>query len=127
RLPVEERGLAILATTGGEIALRDPHGRAMGDRRKLLEALVGEREPPLGLLEAVLLDERASEDELGAPDRVDEVDAAVEDAKRLVGGLLGERGIAGVQVDVRERRDGASGIRVVADVERGAERVLEEV
>ena len=69
------RRLTIVAAPGGEIALRDPGGRAMACRGELLEALLGPVEHLRRRVEALLLEERAAEDELGVADLVDELDA----------------------------------------------------
>jgi len=77
-LAVQQRGLTVVSTARGEIALRHPDARTSTDGLELLEAAVGLDEVLLGLVEPPLLDQRAAQDQLRATDRLEEVHAAVE-------------------------------------------------
>ena len=77
----------------------------------------------VGLVEPALLEQRAAEHELRVADLVDHVLAVGEQLERLARLLLGELRLAGAQVHLRERRDAAAGLDVLAEVERDAERV----
>ena len=63
----------VVAAPGREIATRDPGGGAMAGRAELAEARLGGGERRLGLVEAILLEQRASEHELRAADLVEVV------------------------------------------------------
>src|SRR5262249_35927811 len=80
-----------------------------------------------GLGERALLEEGGTEDERGAPDLVDVVDASVEKVERLTSLVLGLLDAAGAQVDLRERRDRPTGVGIPTEVERDGERLLEQL
>src|SRR5207244_3040759 len=82
-----------------QVALRHPDRGAVADRLELPEAVGGLGQRSLGLVESILLDQRAAQDELRAADRVEEVDAAVEETQRLPGVLLGELDLAATEMD----------------------------
>ena len=89
------RRLTVVAELGREVALGDPGGGPVAGRRKLFEACLGPVEHLRGLVEPILLEERASEDELGVTDLVDELDPAAEQLERMARLLLGEHGLIG--------------------------------
>src|SRR4051794_33763422 len=60
---VEGGSAAVVAPALGEVALRDPGCGTVRTRRELRERVLGFGENALGLLEPVLLEERAAEDE----------------------------------------------------------------
>jgi hypothetical protein len=95
-------------------------------RAKLVETLLRCHECALGLVEPALLEERSAEDELGIANLVDEVDPALEERERVPGVLLGQRELARAEVNLGERGDRLRGIRLASDVQRRADRLLQE-
>ena len=63
-LSVQVRRSTVVSTSGSKVALRHPDPRAAADRRELLEACIGLGKRLLGLVQALLLGQRAPEDEL---------------------------------------------------------------
>ena len=107
----------VVAAPGGEIAARDPCGSAMAGRAELAEAGLGGGERRLGLVEPVLLEQRAAEHELRAADLVEVVLAAVEQPERMPRLLLGlrrRRRCAGGSARARRRPAPASASRPVS-------------
>ena len=102
RTAVELRRLTVVTALGGKIAFRDPSSRSMAGRGELLEARLGPVEHLCGLLEPILLEERAAEDELRVPDLVDELDAVSEELERVTRLLFGEDGLIGAKVNLGE-------------------------
>ena len=78
----------ILVAPRREIAKSDPSSGAVAHGRQLLEAAVGGLELGLGLVQALLLEERPTENELRVADLVEVVDAAVEQRQRVASLLL---------------------------------------
>src|SRR4030095_2057616 len=83
RIAVVTRSRPVVAPPGGEVAHGDPGACAVAGRGPLLATVVGGLERPIGLVEQPPLPERATEDELGRADLVQEVDPALEERDRL--------------------------------------------
>src|SRR5690242_5528880 len=101
RIPIETCGSAVVTAPGSEISARDPCRRAVTAAAQLVEAALCGAELRLGLVESLLLEQRASEDEAATADLVDEVLAVAEELERLPDLLLGELRVAGAQVHLR--------------------------
>src|SRR3954454_12535179 len=88
----------VVATPRREIATGDPRSCAMAGRAELIERRLRRDERRLGLVELVLLEQRATEHELSVADLVEVVLVALEEPKRMLG-LLGRLlDVAGAQV-----------------------------
>src|SRR6266851_1221330 len=70
RPPVQPGRLAILATPRGEIALGNPGRGPVADRGDLLEADIGSAHHFFSLVQAILLEQRTSKDQLSGSDLV---------------------------------------------------------
>src|SRR2546421_11136612 len=70
---VEPRGRPVVAAPGGEIAPSHPRGGAEAGVPELLEALLGEDELLLRLVEPILLEQRTPQHEPAAADLVEKV------------------------------------------------------
>ena len=93
----------ILVAPRREIAERDPSSGAVAHGRQLLEAAVGGLELSLGLVQALLLEERPTEHELRIADLVEVVDAVVEQRQRVPSLFLGLLDVARAQMNLGER------------------------
>src|SRR5205085_2490778 len=107
----------VVAPGLSEIALCHPGGGIMACRRKLVEHGLGLGESRFRLVEPTLVEQRAPEDELRVSAILEDVLAIGEQGERLQRLLLGERRLAGAQVDLCERDDHATGLDVLAEVE----------
>ena len=94
-VPKEARSRRIVAAPHGEIPLRYPGGGPVTGRRELVECLLRGPEFDLGLVEAVLLEHRASEDELSVADLIEEIDPIAEELERVPRLFLGALDVAG--------------------------------
>src|SRR5215211_7618886 len=119
------RGMPVVATAHCEVALRDPRGGTMADGRELLEACLCGREHLLGLVEALLLEQSAPEDELSVADLVENVDAVSEELERVPRLLLSDLRIPGAEMNLRKRGDHVTRVGFAADVEKDSVGVLE--
>src|SRR6478672_9996475 len=117
----------VVSAPRGEISPSYPRRRTMAGRAELREAHLGVDERRLGLVEAILLEQRTAEHELCVPHLVDVVHASVEEAKRLPRLLLGLHRVPGAEVDLGEGRSGTPGVAVAARLERDRKRLLEKV
>src|SRR5207247_10161494 len=126
-LAVEPGSRPIVAAPGGKVALGDPRRCAMASGRKLVVRTLAGLERVLGLVEAVLLEQRPAQDELGIADLSGLVDTVTEQLERVARRLLGPCDVAGAQVDLGDAVDRVCGLRVVSDFESDADCVLEEV
>src|SRR5581483_7663316 len=116
----------MVAAPGREVAPSDPRCSPVASRTELGEAPVGFAEHRLRLVEPPLLEQRASEHELGVADLVEIVDATVEQLERVTRLLLSLVEVAGAEMDLGERRDGAAGVSVPAGLESDRERLLQQ-
>src|SRR5262249_25047787 len=123
--PVEPRRRAVVASLRREVALRNPDGRTMACRSKLLKVAIGCVKDPLSLVEASLLKQRAAERELGHTDLGELIAPIAHERKRFVRLGLGLVGLASAEVDLRERADDVCDVDVASLVEEDAQRVLE--
>src|SRR5215210_1609516 len=123
--PIELRGHLVLTAPRRQVALCDPRRRAVADGGKLVEALLGGVEGLFGLFEPPLLEERAPEHELRVADLVNHVDAIAEELQGLTRLLFGALDLARAQMNLRERRDGAGGVRLAAVLEEHLERLVQ--
>src|SRR5436190_3402361 len=128
RSAVEVSCKPVVAATGGEVAPRDPRGGAMSGRAELREAGLGCREGRLGLVEAVLLEQRPPEDELRAADLVEVVlvSGGLEEAQRVPRLLFGLLDVAGSEMDLGQRGHRLRRVCVATGLEGDAERLLQE-
>src|ERR1041385_2535803 len=108
---------AVLSAPHCEIALRDPRCGPVADGAELLEARLRVLEHGVCLLEPLLLQKSAAEDELGVAVLVEVVAPAAEKLECVPRVLLCELRLARAQVNLRQRRDDVAGIRIVADLE----------
>src|SRR3954451_12229060 len=116
----------VVATPRREIATGDPRSCAMAGRAELLERRLRGDERRLGLVELVLLEQCATEDELGVPDLVEVILVTLQEAERMLG-LLGRLlDVARAQVDLRERRHRLRRVLLEPVVERDRERFLQQ-
>src|SRR5882757_716594 len=116
----------VVAPPRRKIAARHPGGCTVAGGTELPEARLGCDERSLGLVEPVLLEQRAAEHELRAADLVDVVLRAAEQPQRMPRLLLGLFEVAGAQMNLGERRYGACSVAVAAGVEPDGERFLEQ-
>src|SRR5512133_2644701 len=79
----------------------------------------------LGFVEPLLFEQGTTEDDLRVADLVQEVGASLEQLERVARLLFGQSPIAGLQMNLCERRDRLRCIRVAANLERNGERALE--
>src|SRR4029077_19869631 len=125
--PVELGRTFVIPPLGGEVAASDPGRSAMAARPQLAKARLGREEGRIGLVEPVLLEQRAPEHELRAAHLVDIVDSAFEQLERMTRLSLRVRERAGPQMDLSERRDGPACVRLAPQIERDRERLLEQL
>src|SRR5919201_2846980 len=102
RAPVQRGGGAIVSAPRREVALGRPGDRAMAGGRELRQAQLGLGEGVLRLVEPVLFEQRTAEHDLRVPDLVEEVSTSVEQLERVTRLLLGERPVAGAEVNLGE-------------------------
>src|SRR5918994_6290769 len=116
RTAVEPGSTTIVSALGGQVSLGHPAGGAMARGGKLVEG--GQRgvEGLARLVETGLLEERAAENELGAADLVEVVVPVGQQLQRLPGLLLCLLELPASKVDLRQRRDCAGRLGVVADL-----------
>ena len=76
--PVQMRRVEVLAPPHGQIALSDPRCRTVARGRKLFEAALRLLEHCVCLVEPLLVEEGAAEDELGVADLIEVVDTAAQ-------------------------------------------------
>src|SRR6266508_2427237 len=105
RAAIEVRCKPVVAAPGREVAPCDPGGCAMARRPELLEAGLRRREGHFGLVDAALLEQRATEHELRASDLVDVilVSGGLEEAECVPCLLLSLVDAAGAKVNLRHR------------------------
>ena len=125
-LAVEPGRKPVVTAARGEVPEGDPRPGAMATRGELVVGLLAGAERLLRLVEAVLFEQRAAEDELGVADLVDVVDAVTEQLERVAGLLLCTGDVAGAEVDLGDAVHGVRGLCVVPDLEGDADRVLQE-
>ena len=82
-VPVKTSGRLVVASLHCEVPLCNPRGGAMARRRKLVEDGLGGLENLLGLVEQRLLEQGASERQLGDAASVEMVDAVAEQVERV--------------------------------------------
>src|SRR5487761_797996 len=116
----------VIAAPRREVAPGDPGSCAMAGGSEPAEAFLGGCERRLRLVEAVLRQQRASEHELRTADLVEIVLPALEQLQRVTRLLFGLPDVTAAQMNLRERRNGAAGISLVADVERNPEGLLQQ-
>src|SRR4051794_21072044 len=87
-LAVEPSRGCVLALARGEVALCHPRGGAMARRFELLCACLGGAQGLLRLVEPSLLEQRATENQLGRSDVEQKVFTAVEELERVPRFLL---------------------------------------
>src|SRR5258705_13536904 len=126
-LAVEPGGRPIVPASCRKIPLGDPRRRAMAPRRELVVCALTRREGHFGLVEAILLEQRAAQNELGVADLTDFVDPVTEKPERIACLLLCERDVTGSEVDLGDAVHRVRCLGVVADFEGDADCVLQEV
>ena len=122
----EELGRPVgVGASQRKVSLRDPGRGEQARRLEALERLLGGFQPLGGLVEAVLLEQRAPEYELDVADLVECVFAAAEEVERVARLRLCELRVARAEMNLGERRDRVAGVDVVGLVEADRDRVLE--
>src|SRR5688572_28262148 len=99
-------GGSVFTPSRSEVAQRDPRRGPVAGRAQLLEAAIGGLEPLVGLVEPVLLEKRATEDELRVSELVQVIVPFVQKPQGVPRLLLGQSGIPRAKVHLRERGDG---------------------
>ena len=83
RSAVEPQSLLLVSTADAQLGLRGPRRRTMARRGKLLKLGFARGDRLLSLVEPPLLEQGASEHELGVPLLVEKVDSPVEQSQRV--------------------------------------------
>src|SRR5262249_17055118 len=97
----------------------------VADRSQLLEAPIGGAEDVLSLVQAILLDEGATERQLGGADLGEIVEPIAEQLERLARSGLGLLEATGLEIDLGKRAHDGGSLDVAALVEEDANRLLE--
>src|ERR1051326_6308003 len=96
----------VVVTPGGEVAACDPGRGAVTGRSELCEARLGRGKLLLRLVEEVLLEQRAAEDEVCVSDLVEVILLALEELQRVPRLTRCLLDVAGAEVDLRQRGHG---------------------
>src|SRR4051794_37972209 len=97
----------------------------MAGRGKLGQAELGLGEDLLCIVESLLLEQGATENDLRVADLVEKVGSSLEELERMSRLLLGETPITGAEMNLCERRNSLRRVGVAADLERDGKRALE--
>src|SRR5262249_41149569 len=125
RPPVLPGRFPVVAPPRGEVSDRYPGSRPVACRSKLLEARIGSEQHFSALVRVILLEQGSAERELRSADLLEVVDSVVEQLQGVPGVLLGLLVIARREVHLGEGVDELPGIRIVAELEGNAKRVLQ--